>query len=94
MNDFLVCGITIALTINRHSLKFKQMKNLIKLCIFALMIFSFTACFPVMMSHRDGGNGRWNYNNHNYNSGREYRQARRGGSVELNIHASNDNNGR
>lgn len=69
------------------------MKTIIKLCIFAVMIFSFTACFPVMMSHRGEGQGRYNYNNHNYNSGREYRQARRAGSVQLRI-SSGDNGGR
>ena len=71
------------------------MKTIIKLCIFAVMIFSFTACFPVMMSHRGEGegHGRYYYNNHNYNSGREYRQARRGSSVQLRINAG-DNNGR
>ena len=67
------------------------MKTIIKLCIFAVMIFSFTACFPVMMSHRGEGQGRYYYNNHNYNNGREYRQARRSGSVQLRINAGDNN---
>lgn len=57
------------------------------------MIFSFTACYPLMY-HGDSGHGRYYYNNHNYNSAREYRQARRqGGSVEVRVNAgSGDNN--
>ena len=70
------------------------MRTIIKLCICVLMIFSFTACFPVMMTHREGGQGRWNYNNHNYNSGREYRQARRHSSVQVRIDAGSDDNRR
>jgi hypothetical protein len=53
------------------------MRTIIKLCICVFIVFSFTACYPFMMVHREGGQGRYYYNNHNYNSGREYRQARR-----------------
>ena len=68
------------------------MRTLIKLLISALFIFSFTACFPVMMSGRGEGHGRYYYNNHQYNNGREYRQARRGGSVQVSVGTSRDNN--
>jgi hypothetical protein len=68
------------------------MRTIIKLCICVLMIFSFTACFPVLMSGRGEGQGRYYYNNHQYNNGREYRQARRGASVQVRIEGNRDNN--
>jgi hypothetical protein len=70
------------------------MRTIKKLGICALMIFSFTACYPFMMHGESGGHGRYYYNNHNYNSGREYRQARRQGSVQVRIDASSDDNHR
>jgi len=67
------------------------MRTIIKLCICVLFIFSFTACFPVMMTERGEGHGRYYYNNHQYNNGREYRQARRHGSVQVRVEAGRDN---
>jgi hypothetical protein len=61
------------------------MKTIIKFFILVLVVFSFSACFPVMMTHRSEGQGRWNYNNRSYNNGREYRQARRHSGVELRV---------
>ena len=70
------------------------MRTIKKLGICALMIFSFTACYPLMY-HGDGGHGRYYYNNHNYNSRQEYRQARRqGGSVEVRVNAGGGDNQR
>jgi len=45
-------------------------------------------------SYGGGSYNGGNYNNHNYNSGREYRQARRQGSVQVRIDASSDDNHR
>ena len=70
------------------------MRTIKKLGICALMIFSFTACYPLMMNHGNGGHGRYYYNNHNYNSGREYRQARRHGSVQVRVNAGAGDNQR
>jgi hypothetical protein len=70
------------------------MRTIIKLCICVLFIFSFTACFPVMMSGRGEGHGRYYYNNHQYNNGREYRQARRGGSVQVSVGTTGRDNNR
>jgi hypothetical protein len=47
-----------------------------------------------MMNHGNGGHGRYYYNNHNYNSGREYRQARRQGSVQVSVNAGGGDNQR
>ena len=68
------------------------MRTIIKLCICVLFIFSFTACFPVMMSGRGEGHGRYYYNNHQYNNCREYRQARRGASAQVSVGIGRDNN--
>jgi hypothetical protein len=55
------------------------MKTVIKLLICLFILVSFTACFPVFMTREHRGEGRWYYNNHQYESGRDYRQARHQG---------------
>ena len=68
------------------------MRTIIKLTVCTLMLFSFTACFPILMTSREEGHGRWYYNNHNYNNRREYRDARRHVNVDVRVDPrSNDN---
>lgn len=69
------------------------MRTVIKLLISLFILVSFTACFPVLVSREHRGEGRWYYNNHQYESGREYRHARhegRNGDRRSNDH-DNDN---
>ena len=55
------------------------MRTLKKIIISLLISLSFTACYPLLRTHGYGWTGRYYYNNQSYESGRDYRQARRQG---------------
>ena len=59
------------------------MRTILKVCLSLLIMFSFTACYPVRISER--GDGR------RYERRHEYRQHRRsGGEVRVRINTEDD----
>ena len=61
------------------------MRTIIKVCTCLLIIFSFTACFPVLVSERGG------YDHHRYENRRAYREHRRH-NAEIKVRINTDDN--